>query len=44
MCLLLTLAKPIVGIIGIIIGVLICVYSRKNLKAIKANNNKDKEV
>ena len=37
MSLVLTLAKPIVGIIGIIIGVLIIVYSRKNKKNIKDN-------
>lgn len=40
MCLVLTLAQPIVGIIGIIIGVVLCVYSRKNIKAIKDNEDK----
>ena len=42
---LLLLAKPIAGIIGIIIGVYILIYSRKNLKKIKekeqATNKKE---
>lgn len=41
MCVVLILAKPVVGIIGAIIGVVICIYTRKNLKAIKANNKDD---
>jgi len=43
MCLLLTIAKPIVGIIGVILGVFICVVSRKNIKKIKENNLNKKE-
>ena len=43
MSVVLMLAKPIIGIIGVLIGVYCCIYARKNIKANKENAEIDKE-